>query len=66
VAPRGLRGWLWVLSAAALLRVAAPWLGAWAFGAAAAAWALTFAAWLARHGPDLLAPSLPRAAAPPR
>jgi uncharacterized protein involved in response to NO len=66
VAPRGLRAWLVVLSVAALLRVAAPWLGAWALGLAAAGWVLAFAAWLLRHGPELLAPSLPRDGAPPR
>jgi uncharacterized protein involved in response to NO len=66
VAPPGLRGWLALLSLAALLRVAAPWLGAWAHAVAAAAWALAFAAWLARHGRDLVAPSLPRGANPAR
>jgi uncharacterized protein involved in response to NO len=62
VAPRGFGWGLALASIAAALRVGAPWLGPWAHAAAAAAWALVFAAWLARHGVDLATPSLPRAA----
>lgn len=60
LAPRGLPIWLALASAAALLRPCTPWLGAWAYAAAALAWALVFAAWLARHARDLVSPSLPR------
>ncbi|MBL8340125.1 MAG: NnrS family protein [Rubrivivax sp.] len=62
VAPRGFGLWLALASVAAALRVGAPWLGPWAHAAAAAAWALVFAAWLAQHGVDLVSPSLPRVA----
>ncbi|MBL8325366.1 MAG: NnrS family protein [Rubrivivax sp.] len=66
VAPRGFGWWLALAGVAAALRVGAPWLGPWAHAAAAAAWALVFAAWLARHGVDLATPSLPRAQHTPR
>ncbi|MCC6249042.1 MAG: NnrS family protein [Rubrivivax sp.] len=60
-APAALPWLLLAVNVAAVLRVAAPALGAWAWPAASALWVAAFAAWLAVHAPMLLRPSLPRA-----
>lgn len=51
---------LLAVNAAALLRLAAPALGAWAWPAASLLWALSFALWLALHLRFMWRPSLPR------
>jgi uncharacterized protein involved in response to NO len=59
-APALLPALLLAVNAAALLRLAAPALGAWAWPAASLAWALSFALWLALHLRFMWRPSLPR------
>jgi uncharacterized protein involved in response to NO len=60
VAPRSLPWLLLLANAGALLRLAAPAFGPWAWAAAAWFWALAFAAWLAPKAPMLWRASLPR------
>lgn len=65
VAPPVLRWLLLLPSAAALLRIAAPALGPWAWSAAAWLWTLALVGWLVPHASTLWRPSLPRARQPP-
>jgi len=59
-APRALPWWLGLVNLAAVLRLAAPALGGWAWPAASLLWALSFAAWLVPHARMMGRASLPR------
>lgn len=60
VAPASLPWLLGLVNAAAVLRLAAPALGGWAWPAASLLWVLSFAVWLVPHARIMGGPSLPR------
>jgi len=60
VAPASLPWLLGLVNLAAVLRLAAPALGGWAWPAASLLWVLAFAAWLVPHASLMGRPSLPR------